>query len=659
MTSKELRQKYLDFFQAKGHSIIPSASLIPENDPSTLFISSGMQPLVPYLLGEKHPAGTRLVNSQKSFRAEDIEEVGDNRHTTFFEMLGNWSLGDYFKKEQLPWIFEFLTQELGLALNRLYVTVFRGDAGIGINKDEKSIEILKNIFKNKSIEAKDIDFSERDGMQDGRIFYYPAKKNWWSRSGVPANMPVGEPGGPDSEIFYDLGADLKKHENSPWANEPCHVNCDCGRFIEIANSVFMEFQKTAAGFEKLKQQNVDFGGGLERITMVVQGFDSIFETDLFHNIINRISQLSGKKYRENMKEFEIIADHLRAATFIMGDDKGVAPSNTGQGYIVRRLIRRAIRYGRQIGIKEELWTKEIAKIVAHDYQETYPELKKNIDRVIAQFKEEEIKFAKTLEQGLKEFEKMKPKFIADSPHTKHGVIGYGWSGNKLFNLYATYGFPIELSIEEIKKVFKDFKTEKNITIPIVELPKEDEERLIREFHESLQKHQDLSRTASAGMFKGGLADASEATVKYHTAAHLLLAALRKVLGDQVIQKGSNITAERLRFDFAHQEKMTDEEKRQVENLINRAIKQNLPVTCEEMTLDQAKAKGAHGIFDAKYGEKVKVYTIGNSSASSEPPFSREICGGPHVAHIGILGHFKIQKEESSSSGVRRIKAVLE
>ncbi|MFA6455172.1 MAG: alanine--tRNA ligase-related protein, partial [Patescibacteria group bacterium] len=433
MTSKELRQKYLDFFKSRGHAVIPSASVLPENDSSTLFISSGMQPLIPYLLGEKHPEGVRLVNSQKSFRAEDIEEVGDNRHTTFFEMLGNWSLGDYFKKEQLPWIFEFLTAELSLDPSRLYSTVFRGEASIGVAKDEDSVEILKDVYKNLGLEAKNIDFPERDGMQGGRIFYYPAAKNWWSRSGVPANMPIGEPGGPDSEIFYDLGADFKKHENSPWADQPCHVNCDCGRFVEIANSVFMEFHKTAGGFEKLKQQNVDFGGGLERMAMVVQGFDNIFETDLFSNTVNAISQLSGKTYRENMKAFEIIADHLRAATFIMGDDKGIAPANTGQGYIIRRLIRRAIRYGKQLGISESPWTKEIAKIIAHDYQEIYPELKRNIDRVIEQMKEEEAKFAKTLEQGLKEFSKLSEEKII--------------SGRQAFNLYQTYGFPFEMTEE--------------------------------------------------------------------------------------------------------------------------------------------------------------------------------------------------------------------
>jgi alanyl-tRNA synthetase len=406
MTSREIRKKYLDFFQSKGHSVIPSASLLPENDSSTLFISSGMQPLIPYLMGEKHPAGIRLVNSQKSFRAEDIDEVGDHRHTTFFEMLGNWSLGDYFKQDQLFWIYEFMVKEVGLDPKRLYATVFRGDEKIGVPRDSDSVGYLKEIFSSFGIEAKDIDFSERDGLQGGKIFYYPAKKNWWSRSGSPEKMPVGEIGGPDSEIFYDLGADLKKHENSIYKDQPCHVNCDCGRFVEIGNSVFTEFKRAEKGFEKLKQRNVDFGGGLERFAMASQGFDNIFETDLFINSIKKIEELSGKKYQDNYRFFEIIADHLRAAAFIMGDDKGVLPSNSGQGYIVRRLIRRAVNYGRNLGIISESWIAEIAKIIADDYADIYPELERNKNFVLKGLKEEEEKFNRTLEKGLKEFEKL-------------------------------------------------------------------------------------------------------------------------------------------------------------------------------------------------------------------------------------------------------------
>ncbi len=631
MTANELRQKYLDFFSAKGHSIIPSASLIPENDPTVLFTTAGMHPLVPYLMGEKHPAGKRLASCQKCIRTSDIDEVGDLTHHTFFEMLGNWSLGDYFKKEAIDWSWEFLTspQWLNLAGNKIAISVFAGDEAVSF--DHEAYDLWRQI-----------------GVSEKRIAKLPKKDNWWDPAGLTG------PCGPDTEMFYWSGDAL---------NVPEKFSADDKRWVEIWNDVFMQYNKLANGtYELLKQKNVDTGMGLERTLAVLNGLDDNYKTDLFISIIYKIEQLSGKNYGQSediTRAMRIIADHLKAATFIMADDKSIVPSNVGQGYIVRRLIRRTIRYGRQLDIKEPLWTKEIAKIVAHDYGETYPELKKNINRVIEQLKDEEAKFKKTLEQGLKEFEKMKPKFISavgvGSLSTKSGIIDYGLSGDDLFNLYATYGFPIELSLEEIKKVYRDFKTEKNITIPIVELPKDDEERLLRQFHEALQKHQELSRTASAGMFKGGLADASEATKKLHTAAHLLLAALRKVLGDHVMQKGSNITAERLRFDFSHGEKMNEEQKQKVEELVNQAINQDLPVTCEEMTLDQARAKGAHGIFDAKYGEKIKVYTIGNDKIY----FSKEICGGPHVTHTAILGKFKIQKEESSSSGVRRIKATLQ
>lgn len=647
MTSKELRQKYLDFFKAKGHAIVASASLIPENDPTTIFTGSGMQPMVPYLLGEKHPSGARIADAQKCFRAQDIEKIGDNRHTTFFEMLGNWSLGDYFKKEQLAWIFEFLTKTISLDPNRLYFTVFRGNVELGIPRDDEAVDILKAEFKKVGILAKPVDFSENDGLQGGRIFYYDETKNWWSRSGAPADMPVGEPGGPDSEIFWDFGARRQSHKNSPFKNQPCHLNCDCGRFLEIGNSVFMQYLKTAKGFERLPKGNIDFGGGLERIAAVADNQPDIFQTDLFKNIILRIEQLSGKKYQDNLgiaRAMRIIADHLKAATFIMADDKGVAPSNLGQGYIVRRLIRRAIRYGRQIDIRDssttptasgsarlaagESWTKEIAKAVAHDYQAIYPELGRNIDKVVEQFKAEEMKFGKTLAQGLKEFEKITGRLTAKKI-----------SGKEAFDLYQSYGFPLEITQELAK--------EKNCSV--------DDEACRRE----MKKHQELSRTAAAGTFKGGLADGSEQTKKLHTAAHLLLAALRKVLGNQVVQKGSNITAERLRFDFSHPEKMTERQKKQVEALVNQVIKDRLPVVCEVMGLDQAKKVGAHGTFESKYGEKVKVYTMGGTAASSGPAFSQEICGGPHVNNTGELGRFKIQKEESSSAGVRRIKAILE
>ncbi len=618
MKSKELRQKYLDFFKKKGHAIIPSASLIPENDPSILFTNSGMSPLVPYLLGEKHPEGVRLTNTQKSFRAEDIEEVGDSRHTTFFEMLGNWSLGDYFKKEQLNWWFEFLVEELKLDPNRLYQTVYAGSEFAP--RDNESIEILKEIYAKYGVVAEEgpqtlgkgeegpgveIDFSKY------RIFAYK-DKNWWQRGDA-----VGELGGPDSETFYDTG---RPHD--PKFGPHCHLNCDCGRFIEIGNSVFMQYQRTKDGWCELKNKNVDFGGGLERLVMVTEGKNSVFETDLFKDIISKIEELSGLKYNDNKKAFEIIADHLKAASFIMGDDRGIAPSNVDQGYIVRRLIRRAVRYGRQIGIEKTGWTPYIAEAVLGIYGEVYPELERNFDFIKDNLEKEETKFARTLEKGLKELGKISSTKDID--------------GKTAFDLYQTYGFPLEMTEEELAKRGKKIVDKEG-------------------FKEAMKRHQELSRTAAAGKFKGGLADHSEETTKLHTAAHLLLAALRKVLGNHVVQKGSNITAERLRFDFSHPQKLTEEEKQKVEELVNKAIQDDLPVTFEEMTLEEAKERGAMGVFESRYGERVKVYKIGES----DNVFSYEICGGPHVERTGVLGHFKITKEKSSGAGVRRIKAILE
>lgn len=613
MTVNELRTKYLEFFRSRGHAIIPSASLIPDNDPSTLFSGSGMQAMVPYLLGEKHPLGTKIADSQKCFRAQDMDEVGDNRHTTFFEMLGNWSLGDYFKAEQIEWIFEFLTKEVGLDPNRIYVSVFRGDEKLGIPKDAEAVSCWKEQFSKVGIEAKDIDFSERDGMQGGKIFYYDTKKNWWARVINPEEMPIGEPGGPDSEMFWDFGAQLKIHENSSYKDQPCHINCDCGRFLEIGNNVFMQYIKTERGFEPLPKGNIDFGGGLERVLAAKNDNPDIFTTDLFASLIGKIEKLTGKEYKGNEYGFRVIVDHIKAATFIIGDDKGMVPSNADQGYVIRRLIRRAARYGKQLGINS-IFASKIAEGVIDMYQDAYPELIKNKDFIINQLVKEEEKFKETLERGLKEFERLEKI-----------------SGHDAFDLYQTYGFPFEMT-EELAK-------EKGIEI--------DEAG----FLEEMKKHQELSRTASAGMFKGGLADSSEATIKYHTAAHLMLSALRQVLGEGVIQRGSNITPERLRFDFAHSEKMTPEQIKQVENIVNEQIQKDLPVVCEEMNLDEAKAKGAMGVFESKYGERVKVYSIGQ--------FSNEICGGPHVERTGVLGKFRIQKEESSSAGVRRIKAVLE
>ena len=611
------REKYLKFFENKGHEIIPSALLRPENDPTTLFVGSGMQPILPYLLGEKHPKGVRLVNSQKSFRAEDIEEVGDNRHTTFFEMLGNWSLGDYFKEEQLPWIFEFLTETVGLNPQRLYVTAFIGDNHLGIPKDTESVEIWKRLFKEKGIDAKDVEIDSEEkgykkGMQDGRIFYYDAKKNWWSRSGTPANMPTGEPGGPDSEIFYEF-TDI---EHDKKFGERCHPNCDCGRFVEIGNSVFMEYIKKEDGsFEQLQQKNVDFGGGLERITAASNNDSDVFNIDIFSKIIAHIESFSGLSYSEakNKESFRVIADHIRGAVFMIGD--GVLPTNTDAGYILRRLIRRSVRFADKLNIKYGVLA-EMATIITENYKDSYPKLFKQTSQITVVINKEEEQFRRTLERGMKEFEKLSSNNI---------------SGHDAFILFTTYGFPYELT-EELAKG-------KGISVNK------------KEFDNEMKKHQKLSRSGSENKFKGGLSDHDDMSIKYHTATHLLHQALRNVLGDSIKQKGSNITPERMRFDFSYERKMTDEEKYKVEDIVNEQIKKGLTVTVKELPLEEAKELGAIGLFEGKYGEVVKVYKIGD--------FSLEICGGPHVTNTGQLGVFKITKEKSISSGVRRIRAVLE
>lgn len=634
MNSSEIRQKYLNFFKAREHVIISSASLLPENDSSLLFVNSGMFPLVPYLLGQTHPSGQRLVNSQKSFRTEDIEEVGDNRHNTFFEMLGNWSLGDYWKSEQLHWWYEFLIDELKLDPQRLYQSVYIGSADGQIPRDTDSVEILLQIFAKYGIDADEapdmIDgkYPTQDlelGVSRYRIFAYRAK-NWWQRGDA-----IGELGGPDSETFYDTGKDHDKK-----FGEFCHPNCDCGRFIEIGNSVFMQYQKTETGWQELANKNVDFGGGLERLTMVKQAKSNVFQTDLFLDAINKIEELSGKKYEDDNRPFEIIADHLKATTFIMGDEKGIGPSNSDQGYIVRRLIRRAIRFGRQLGITRKEWCGEIAESYVRNYKNVYPELMGKKDFIINELNAEEIKFSKTLEKGLQKIEKL---FVNFKGNQKEFTL----TADQLFDLYQTDGFPLEMSIEEINKRRKELGS--------VDIPQDIQEH----FSNLFKKHQELSRTASAGKFKGGLADHSTETTRLHTATHLLLAALRKVLGDHVYQKGSNITAERLRFDFPHPEKMTAEQISEVEKIVNQAIVAKLPVHFEEMSLEKAREIGASGVFDSKYQETVKVYCVGNEGDY----YSKEICGGPHVENTEELGHFKILKEESSSAGIRRIKAVLE
>ncbi len=624
MNTDQIRHAYLDFFRDRGHAVIPSASLLPENDPTTLFTGSGMQPMLTYLLGESHPLGKRIVDSQKSFRSVDIEEVGDNRHTTFFEMLGNWSLGDYFKKEQIAWMFEFLVKRLGLDPKRLYVTVFRGKEAIP--RDDESVAAWKEQFATVGIDARAIDDAEERGMQDGRIFYYSEKKNWWSRAGEPEKMPIGEPGGPDSEMFWDFGAERKLHEQSKWKKQPCHVNCDCGRFLEIGNNVFMEYIKTPKGFERLKQQNVDFGGGLERIAAALNDDPDVFTIDAFAGMRSVLEKMSGKKYGEDpahTKAFRIVIDHLRASTFLIAD--GAPPGNKDQGYFTRRMLRRAVRFGDIIGLKPN-FSLALAEAVIHTYATAYPSLSVKKKEIVDLVAAEEEQFRRTLAKGEKELQ---------SYLNEHETL----DGAKAFYFFETYGFPLELTEELLHE------RGKKLTHP-------------ETFATAQEKHQSESRTASAGKFRGGLADHSAQTTKLHTATHLLNAALRKVLGDHVWQKGSNITAERLRFDFSHPDKMTPEQIKKVEELVNDAIKKDLPVAYHLTTVEGAKSEGAIGVFDDRYATEVKVYVVGDPSTGSGQAFSKEICGGPHVARTGMIGTFKIQKEESSSAGIRRIKAIV-
>jgi len=612
LTAKDLREKYLKFFEKKGHKIIPSAPLIPENDPTVLFTTAGMHPLVPYLLGEGHPMGNRICNSQKCIRTGDIDDVGDATHLTFFEMLGNWSLGDYFKKEAIEWSRDFLTKELALPLEQLAFSVFEGLPGRS-SEGAKAGEPENNIPRDDEAAKiwKDL------GVKPERIAYLGRDDNWWGPAGATG------PCGPDTEMFYWTGPNPV----------PKVFNPSDKRWVEIWNDVFMQYNKTAdGGFEELAQKNVDTGMGLERVAAILQGKDNVYETELFSPIINNLkSQISNCKSKsqisniEKEKAMRIITDHIKAATFILAE--GLAPSNVGRGYVLRRLIRRAVRYGKLLGIGDG-FTLDISRVVMKIYEDVYPELTNNQQFIFDELKKEEENFGRTLERGLKEFEKFVPDDI---------------SGKEAFDLYQTYGFPIEMT--------KDLAKEKGKIVDEVG------------FQEELKKHQELSRTASVGQFKSGLADNSEQTTKYHTATHLLLAALRKVLGDNIQQKGSNITAERLRFDFNLDRKMTPEEIKKVEDLVNEKIKENLPVICEEMPTEQAFAGGAIGVFGHKYADRVKVYTIGQKenvpSAGSGQACSKEICAGPHVVNTGELGVFKIIKEEASSAGVRRIKAMLE
>ena len=584
MKAIEIRNKYLNFFKNHGHAVIPSAPLIPENDPSVLFTTAGMQPLVPYLLGEKHPAGKRLTDYQKCVRTNDIEEVGDNRHLTYFEMLGNWSLGDYFKEEAVSMSFEFLTKELGIPAEKISVTCFAGD------EDAPRDEVTAECWR-------------KAGIPDERIYFYGKDDNWWI---------AGEDGpcGPDTEMFYDTGKEP--------CSENCQPSCDCGKYVEIWNNVFMEYYKSKDGkYSKLKQQNVDTGMGLERITFLLQGKTTPFDTELFAPVMEKLETLQKV---DDIKSRRIIAEHLRSSMMIISD--GGRPSNIDRGYILRRLIRRMTRHLNKLQISLD----ELGELIELDIdilKEMYPELDKNRDTIKQVILEEKDKFVKTLSHGEKEFEKAIQRLKQENKDTI--------DGQTIFKLYETYGFPPEIT--------SDLAEEQGFKIDMTE------------FDKLFKEHQDKSRMGSEQKFKGGLADQNEQTIKYHTATHLLHKALQIVLGDHAKQKGSNITTERLRFDFSHPEKMTKEQLQQVEDIVNEKIKEDLPVTCEEMTVEEAKKAGATGLFENKYGEKVKVYTIGD--------FSKEICGGPHVKHTGELGKFKILKEESSSAGVRRIKAILE
>lgn len=589
LKSYELREQYLNFFKEKGHSVISSASLIPENDPSVLFTTAGMHPLVPYLLGEKHPNGNRLTDVQKCVRTGDIDDVGDATHCTFFEMLGNWSLGDYFKKESITFSFEFLTKALGIPVEKLAVSVFAGDQDAP--RDEESAGVWHSL-----------------GIPKDKIFYLPKENNWWYAGATG-------PCGPDTEIFVDTGKEA--------CSEECSPACDCGKYVEIWNNVFMEFYRNERGeFENLKQKNVDTGMGLERTICMLNGYKSVYETDLFADVIELLESLSNKKYGENedtTRAMRIIADHIRTATFILGDDIGIVPSNVDQGYILRRLIRRAYRFARLIDLDSIDLVKVSEKFI-EKYKAVYLELERNKDRVLKELSVEIERFSKTLENGLKELEKV----------LKY-VQGDTLNGKTAFRLYDTFGFPIEITEELAHE--KGFKVD------------------LEGYEKASREHQLKSQAGAEQKFKGGLADSGEATTNLHTATHIMLACLKKLLNDNDIhQKGSNITAERLRFDFNFDRPLTDEEKTSLESMVNEVIERKIDVICEEMTVEDAKNSEATGIFDSKYGERVKVYTIGN--------VSKEICGGPHAKNTGDLGKFVIKKEQSSSAGVRRIKAVL-
>ncbi len=624
MNTQEIRQKYLEFCQRNGHVVIERAPLILHNDPTTLFTGSGMQPLLPYLLGQDHPQGTKLADSQTCLRAQDIEDVGDNRHTTFFEMLGNWSMGEYFKRQQIEWFFEFLTEIVGLDPNKIYVSCFIGDEKNNIPRDDEVAQIWQEVFAKKGIDAKIIELDSAEngdklGMQGGRIFFYNDKENWWSRGGGIDSTPIGDPCGPDSEVFYDFG---DQHHDASFGQ--AHPASDSGRFMEIGNQVFMQYRRLDDGsFEPLKRRNVDFGGGLERIAAAAIDSPDVFKISLLQPIIKKLESLSGKEYATHTASMRVIADHLRAAVFLAVD--GCVPSNKEQGYVMRRLLRRAIRYSFDLGI-EQNFLEEVVPVIADLYEADFPEVKENREQIIAVLVKEEKAFRQTLRKGLRQMQ----HYIDD-----------GLTGEELFTLYDTFGFPVELSTEEAYK--QGIKLSDNWRA---------------EFDAKMEEQRQRSKTARKGQFSGGLEGHDPIHLKYHTATHLLGAALRKVLDAPDLQQhGSNITAERLRFDFNH-DKLTPEEKQAVEDQVNVWIDADLPVSYQIYPTDEALKMGAIGAFGERYGDEVKVYSIGEG----DNIISFEICGGPHVEHTGVLSEggkrFKITKEESSSAGIRRIKAIL-
>jgi alanyl-tRNA synthetase len=610
--SRTLRQAFIQFFSQRGHAVIPSASLIPEHDPSVLFTTAGMHPLVPYLLGEAHPLGARLANVQKCIRTQDIDEVGDQRHTTFFEMLGAWSLGDYFKESIIPWTFEFFTDVLKFSPERLFVSVFQGDDAVP--QDADAVALWQAEFRKAGIDATLAPATVLDVLSGHRIFQYGRDKNWWGPAGATG------PCGPDTEVFYDTG---RPHD--PHFGPFCHPNCDCGRFVEIANDVFIEYNKTQESeFLPLSKKNVDIGWGLERMVAMVRGLASIFETDVFAPAIAHLAELSGRQYGSDpavSRSMEVIADHVRAATFLLGDDHHVVPANVDQGYVLRRFIRRAIRHGRQLEVRSP-FLQTIANVYVDTMGALYPELRRNRQRILDELSAEELLFARTIESGERHFWRL----VSGRRAGSDCVI----TGDEAFHLYDTYGFPLEMTEELARE--NGFSVDRS------------------GYHAAFARHQDLSRAGAEQRFAGGLADHADRTIRMHTATHLLHTALRRILGSHVQQKGSNITQERFRFDFSHNTKLSADELQRVEDLINEQVARALPVYYTEMQVDAALASGVIGNFEDRYGDLVKVYTIGD--------FSREICGGPHVANTRYVGRVKLVKEEASSKGIRRIKATV-